>query len=322
MAAKKTTDDKLKAILERLEEGTKAVFTSGRYQEYLSVMQKFHSYSFNNSLLILLQRPDASYVAGYRTWQTLERQVKKGETGITILAPCPHKRVTYEDKIDPVTQEPVRDRDGNPVRERKEITYASFRPVAVFDYAQTEGKELATLTQELQGQVSDYRVLMDSIREISPAPIRFGSWPDSKKGYYSPMTNEIVLKSGMSELQTIKTAIHELSHSILHSGPKTGKDRSTMETEAESIAFVVSKHLGLDVDDYSFGYLAGWSSTRELPELQASLSTIQKTSHQLIEQLDRAILKHTNNLDISQSIAEESMEIPSIADTHTHRRRR
>lgn len=320
MAEKKGQTDRIKELTDRLEAGIKEVFTSGRYREYLSAMNKFHSYSYNNSLLILMQKPEASYVAGYKTWETLGRHVKKGEKGITILAPCPYKSVKYVEVVDPNTGQVKRDEQGNVMKERKEISRASFKAISIFDISQTEGKPLPELAKELQGEIPDYKILMDSIHEVAPVPIRFDTWNETKKGHYDLAKREIVIKSGMSELQTVKTAIHETAHSILHKDVAHAKDPSTMEIEAESVAFICCQHLGLDTSDYSFGYLAGWSSNKELPELKASLQTIQKTAHGVIEQLDKAILKYTNNLDISLTVADEPMKIPSIGDTHRHRR--
>ncbi len=320
MAEKKGQTDRIKELTDKLEAGIKEVFTSGRYREYLSAMNKFHSYSYNNSLLILMQKPEASYVAGFKTWETLGRHVKKGEKGITILAPCPYKSVNYVDVIEPDTGQVKRDEQGNVMKERKEISRASFKAISIFDISQTEGKPLPELVKELQGEIPDYKILMDSIRDVAPVPIRFDVWNETKKGYYDLENQEIVIKSGMSDLQTIKTAIHETTHSILQKDKEHTKDSRTMEVEAESVAFICCQHLGLDTSDYSFGYLAGWSSNKELPELKASLQTIQKTAHGVIEQLAKAILKYTNNLDISQCIADEAMKMPSIGDTHRHRR--
>lgn len=320
MAEKKGHSDKIKELTKKLEEGIKEVFTSGRYREYLSTMQKFHSYSYNNSMLILLQKPEASYVAGYKTWETMERHVRKGEKGITIFAPFPYKAKKAVEVYDSKTGQVKRDIHGKPVTEEKEITYASFKAISIFDYSQTEGKPLPELAQELKGEIPDYMVLMDSIREVAPVPIKFEMWNESKKGHYNLSNREIVIKSGMSELQTVKTAIHETAHSILHKDQAHVKDSASMEVEAESVAFVVCQRLGLDTSDYSFGYLAGWSSDKELPELKSSLQTIQKTAHELIENLDRTILKNTNNIDICQSIADEPMKISGIGDIRHHRR--
>ena len=323
MAGKKNSDDKIKELTDKLEAGIKGVFESSRYKEYLSTMNKFHSYSYNNSMLILLQNPEASYVAGYKTWLTLDRHVRQGEKGITILAPCPYKVKKAVEVIDDKTGQVKRDLQGKPVTEEKEIQYANFRAVSIFDISQTEGKPLPELAEELKGEIPDYKVLMDSIREVAPVPIRFETWDGSKKGHYNLGKKEIVIKSGMSDLQTVKTAIHETAHSILHKDQAHIKDSATMEVEAESTAFIVCQHLGLDTSDYSFGYLAGWSSDKTLPELKSSLQTIQKTAHEVIESLDRAILKNTNNLDISLSIADEPIKISGIGDTKSicHHRR-
>lgn len=322
MAGKKQ-NDKIKELTDKLEAGIKGVFESNKYREYLSTMQKFHAYSYNNSLLILLQNPEASYVAGYKMWETMGRYVRKGEKGITILAPCPYKVKKSVEVIDDKTGQVKRDSQGKSVTEEKEIQYASFRAVSIFDISQTEGKPLPELAEELQGEIPDYKVLMDSIREVAPVPIRFESWDKSKKGHYDLGKKEIVIKSCMSDLQTVKTAIHETAHSILHKDQAHIKDSATMEVEAESTAFIVCQHLGLDTSDYSFGYLAGWSSDKTLPELKSSLQTIQKTAHEVIESLDRAILKNTNNLDISLSIADDPMKISGLGDTKSicHHRR-
>lgn len=320
MKEKTDQNAKIKELTDQLEKGIKEVFVSDKYKRYLSTICKFHNYSVNNLLLIAQQKPDASYIAGYKTWETMDRHVMKGAKGIMILAPSPYKKTVYADATDPDTGLPKRDAQGNLVKERKEITYASFRAISVFDISQTEGKPLPELAEELQGQIPDYMVLMDSIKAVAPAPIRFDNWDDAKKGYYHLTDQEIVIKSGMSELQTIKTAIHETTHSILHKDKDHIKDSATMEVEAESVAFILCQHLGLDTSDYSFGYLAGWSSDKELPELKSSLQTIQQTSHKLIEDIDKAILKHTSNIDISQTIAQENVKIPSIGDTHRHRR--
>ena len=271
-------------------------------------------------MLIHMQKPEASYVAGYKTWETMERHVRKGEKGITIFAPCPYKVKKPVEVYDSKTGQVKRDIHGKPMMEEKEITYASFKAISIFDISQTEGKPLPELAQELKGEIPDYMVLMDSVKEIAPVPVRFEEWDKSKKGHYDLANKEIVIKSGMSDLQTVKTAIHETAHSILHKDQAHIKDSATMEVEAESTTFIVCQHLGLDTSDYSFGYLAGWSSGKDLPELKSSLQTIQRTSHEVIENLDRAILKNTNNIDICQSIADEPMKISSIADIHRHRR--
>ena len=299
------------------------MFTSEKYKAYLSTMEKFHSYSFNNSILIYVQKPNATMVAGFKTWQSLERQVKKGERGIRIFAPRPYKVIRDVEAVDPGTGEVLLDPNGKPIMEKEERSYVRFIPVKVFDVSQTEGKALPTLTEELQGEAQNYEALMAAIKEAAQVPIRFDTWTDSKKGYYNLTNQEIVIKSGMSERQTVKTAIHETAHSILHTDKEHLKDSATMEVEAESVAFVVCQHFGLDTSDYSFGYLAGWSSGKELPELKASLQTIQKTSDGLIGKLEHLMKKYINNLAISQSLTVEAEQLSGIGDTfykHTHRR--
>ena len=316
-------EEQIKALTDQLEKGIKEVFTSEKYKAYLSTMEKFHSYSFNNSILIYVQKPNASMVAGFKTWQSLERQVKKGERGIRIFAPRPYKVIRDVEAVDPGTGEVLLDPNGKPIMEKEERSYVRFIPVKVFDVSQTEGKALPTLTEELQGEAQNYEALMAAIKETAQVPIRFDTWTDSKKGYYNLTNQEIVIKSGMSERQTVKTAIHETAHSILHTDKEHLKDSATMEVEAESVAFVVCQHFGLDTSDYSFGYLASWSSGKELPELKASLQTIQKTSDGLIGKLEHLMKKYINNLAISQSLTVEAEQLSGIGDTfykHTHRR--
>lgn len=316
-------EEQIKALTDQLEKGIKEVFTSEKYKAYLSTMEKFHSYSFNNSILIYVQKPNATMVAGFKTWQSLERQVKKGERGIRIFAPRPYKVIRDVEAVDPGTGEVLLDPNGKPIMEKEERSYVRFIPVKVFDVSQTEGKALPTLTEELQGEAQNYEALMAAIKEAAQVPIRFDTWADSKKGYYNLTNQEIVIKSGMSERQTVKTAIHETAHSILHTDKEHLKDSATMEVEAESVAFVVCQHFGLDTSDYSFGYLASWSSGKELPELKASLQTIQKTSDGLIGKLEHLMKKYINNLAISQSLTVEAEQLSGIGDTfykHTHRR--
>ena len=302
-------EEQIKALTDQLEKGIKEVFTSEKYKAYLSTMEKFHSYSFNNSILIYVQKPNATMVAGFKTWQSLERQVKKGERGIRIFAPRPYKVIRDVEAVDPGTGEVLLDPNGKPIMEKEERSYVRFIPVKVFDVSQTEGKALPTLTEELQGEAPNYEALMAAIKEAAQVPIRFDTWTDSKKGYYNLTNQEIVIKSGMSERQTVKTAIHETAHSILHTDKEHLKDSATMEVEAESVAFVVCQHFGLDTSDYSFGYLASWSSGKELPELKASLQTIQKTSDGLIGKLEHLMKKYINNLAISQSLTVEAEQI-------------
>lgn len=320
MAEKKGQDDKIQQLTQQLEVGIKEVFESERFKEYLKVMEKFHNYSYNNSMLIRLQNPEASYVAGYRVWQSLGRQVKKGEKAIYILAPCPYKQTIYDYVTNPKTGEVKTDSNGEPVKEKMEVTRVSFRATPIFDISQTEGEPLPELAKELTGEIPDYAILMDAIKAVAPVPIKFKPWSESKKGYYSLSNKEIVIKANMSKLQTIKTALHETAHSILHSDDKHIKNSATMEVEAESIAFVISQSMGLDTSDYSFSYLASWSSGKGLPELKNSLQIIQQTSHELIEQLEKQISQHTTITDISKEMTEPLSKVSSIADTFRHRR--
>lgn len=328
MKRNSTTDrtQKLKELTDRLEQGIQSVFESERYREYLSVMGRFHSYSMNNTILIMLQKPEASYVAGYKTWESLGRYVKKGEQGIQILVPCFYKKKEDMEVSDSDRKEKghsvsdADDKEKELVKEQQEILYTYFRPAAIFDISQTEGNPLPELAPELQGRVPEYKILLEALKEAAPVPIRFEAWDARKKGHYDLMKKEIVIKEGMSEQQTIKTAIHETAHSILHTEPRQMKDAASMEIEAESVAYVVCQHYGLDTSEYSFGYLAGWSSNKELPELKSSLQNIQQTSHDLIERLDRNLFKHINNLDISDTMDSLQEKISATHDISHHRR--
>lgn len=295
-----TEKQKVKEITDRLEEGLKELFESEKYKNYLSTMSKFHNYSANNIQLIAMQRPDATFVAGYKAWQkNFERHVNKGEKGIRILAPAPYKIKEEQEKIDPVTKEPMLDEDGMPVVEEVEIKIPAFRVVTVFDYAQTDGKELPGLgVNELHGNVENYQDFMEALKRVSPVPISYEEIEGDKKGYFLDLNHPISIKEGMSEAQTAKTGIHEVAHAKLHAkeiGQDTEraayKDRETMEVEAESIAYTVCQHFGIDTSEYSFGYIAGWSSGKEMPELKSSLDTIRKTSSELIKGIETQLLE-------------------------------
>ena len=295
-----TEKQKVKEITDRLEEGLKELFESEKYKSYLSTMSKFHNYSANNIQLIEMQCPDATYVAGYKAWQkNFERHVNKGEKGIRILAPAPYKIKEEQEKIDPVTKEPMLDEDGMPVVEEVEIKIPAFRVVTVFDYAQTDGKELPGLgVNELHGNVENYQDFMEALKRVSPVPISYEEMEGDRKGYFLDLNHPIGIKEGMSETQTAKTGVHEVAHAKLHA-KETGqdidkavyKDRETMEVEAESVAYTVCQHFGIDTSDYSFGYIAGWSSGKEMPELKSSLDTIRKTSSELIKGIETQLLE-------------------------------
>ena len=288
--------EKLKEITDRLEQGITELFDSERYKEYLRVMSKFHNYSFNNTLLIAMQKPDASLVAGFTAWKNqFQRNVKKGEKGIKIIAPSPFKIKQEMEKIDPQTQKPVIGRDGKPVTEEKEITIPAYKVVSVFDVSQTEGKELPDIAVDaLTGDVEQYSDFFAALEKTSPVPIGFEKIEGGAHGYYHLEDKRIALDEGMSELQTLKTAIHEIAHAKLHdidlNAPKDEQqprvDRRTREVEAESVAYTVCQHYGLDTSDYSFGYVAGWSSGRELAELKSSLETIRSAAADIINSID------------------------------------
>ena len=288
--------DRLKEITDRLEQGILEVFESERYKEYLRVMSKFHHYSFNNTMLIALQKPDASLIAGFSAWKnTHGRTVKKGEKGIRIIAPAPFKVKQEMEKLDPKTNMPLVGADGNAIIEEKEITIPAYKVVSVFDVSQTEGKELPSIgVDELTGDVSQYEDFFTALKKASPVPIALEHIEGSAHGYYHLAEKRIAIDDNMSELQTLKTAIHEIAHAKLHdidlNAPKEEKEnrpnQRTREVEAESIAYTVCQHYGLDTSDYSFGYVAGWSSGKELSELKGSLETIRLAASELIDSID------------------------------------
>jgi len=286
--------ERLKMVTDKLEAGITEVFEGKRFSDYLRTMSKFHHYSFGNIMLIAIQFPGASQVAGFHDWKKFGRHVKKGERGISILAPCSFTGAQERQKLDPDTRQPMVDDSGQPVTERVPTGANRFKVVTVFDVSQTEGKELPTIASELTGAVERYADITGALNKLSPVPIVFEDFPGTAKGYFSDMENRIVVRPGMSEAQTLKTMIHEVTHAKLHSGAeKSGifpdehiKDRHTREVEAESVAYVVCQHFGLDTADYSFGYVAGWSKGKDLPELKASLSCIRATAAELIDGLE------------------------------------
>ena len=282
------------SIMQNLETGVAELFTSERYQEYLKTMSKFHNYSFNNTLLIAMQRPDATLVTGYRNWQSMGRQVKKGEKGITIIAPAPIKRKKEQSVLDQ-DQKPVIGPDGKPKTEEVEVTLPCFKAITVFDIEQTTGEPIQTLAPEiLTAAVEDFDLFLEAIREISPVPIRFDAIEGSANGYYHNLDKEIVIKKEMSQSQTLKTAIHETAHARLHDkeimeNQGIEKDRLTKEVEAESVAYCVCSAFELDTSEYSFPYIAGWSSGKEMRELKASMDVIRKTAGEMIDELTEKI---------------------------------
>ena len=307
--------EKLKEVTDRLEQGITELFESERYREYLRVMSKFHNYSFNNTLLIAMQKPDASLVAGFSAWKNnFGRNVMKGQKGIKIIAPSPYKVKQEMKKIDPHTQQPIIGKDGKPVTEEKEITIPAYKVVSVFDVSQTEGKELPDIAvDELTGDVERYRDFFAALEKTSPVPIGFEQIPGSSHGYYHLEDKRIAIQEGMSELQTLKTAIHEIAHAKLHdidlNAPENEQqprvDRRTREVEAESVAYTVCQHYGLDTSDYSFGYVAGWSSGRELSELKNSLETIRSAAAEIINSIDETLAELSKAQDKEQTAGQE-----------------
>lgn len=278
------------SIMQSLESGVEELFTSNRYQEFLKTMAKFHNYSFNNTMLIAMQRPDATLVTSYKNWQSMGRQVMKGEKGITIIAPAPYKKMKEKEVLDE-NQRPIMGTDGKPKTEQVEVTVPHFKAVTVFDIAQTSGEPIQILAPELlTAAVQVFDSFMQAIQKISPVPIRFDEIDGNANGYYHNADKEIVIKKGLSESQTLKTAIHETAHAKLHDKEimeslGVEKDRLTKEVEAESVAYCVCSSFGLDTSDYSFPYIAGWSSSREMKEMKASMDVIRKTAGEMIDQL-------------------------------------
>lgn len=278
------------SILQSLEEGVSEIFTSERYTEYLQTMAKFHNYSFNNTMLIALQRPDATLVTGYRNWQSMGRQVMKGEKGITIIAPTPIKKKQMQEVLDKEGR-PVLNENGDSIMKEVEVKIPRFKAITVFDIAQTVGDPIDLMVpEELKEAVNDFDLFMEAITAVSPVPIRFDEISGNAKGYYHNEDKEIVIRKGMSESQTIKTAIHESGHARLHDrdemkakGEK--KDRLTAEVEAESVAYCVCSAFGIDTSEYSFPYIANWSSGRDMKELKTSMDTIRHTAGKMIDEL-------------------------------------
>ena len=278
--------DRLKEITGKLEKGVAELFDSDRYKDYLRVMSRFHRYSFNNTLLIAMQCPGATRLAGFQSWKKFGRHVKKGEKGIKVIAPTPFKKTVEEDG------------------EEKEVVVPRYKVVSTYDVSQTEGKPLPEIASILTGSVDSYDDLMAALAQVSPVPIGFEDISGSAYGYYSPMEKRIAVREGLSEQQTLKTLVHEISHAKLHdvdlSKPKDERldiDKRTMECQAEAVAFVCCEHFGLDSSDYSFGYIAGWSSGRELEELRSSLEIIRDTATEIIDGMEGCLQEMRQDTD-------------------------
>ena len=377
MADKPTNRERLQEITAGIEQGIKELFESEKYMRYLSVMSKFHRYSVNNTMLIYMQRPDATLVAGFNKWKNqFERHVKKGEHGITIIAPTPYKKKIEEMKRDPDTQAPILDADGKAVMEEKEIEIPMFRPVKVFDVSQTDGKPLPELASSLSGTVPHYEAFLEAVRRSAPVPIEFEPMAANMDGYFSSEQQRIALREGMSEVQTISAAVHETAHSKLHDPKKheaeptwkivmvseggtkqdfrldfateaeaeqaaaeegwryvdenqfewrleveedltavkqAAKNRNTEEVEAESISYAVCQYFGIQTGENSFGYIASWSEGKELKELRASLETINRTSCELINDIERNYKEICKERGIDLTAAPEPEQAPQQA---------
>lgn len=274
--------DKVRCIIEKLEQGIKELFASEQYAKYLRTMSRFTNYSLNNSILIFFQMPTASHVAGFKDWQKkFHRNVKKGEKGIKILAPMPYKRTVEKEN-----------EDGSK-SEETEIVVSSFKIAHVFDVSQTEGEDLPTIgVNELTGDVEQYQKFFDALMSICPCPVAFEDIETGAHGYYHLLERRVAIQRDMSQLQTLKTCVHEIAHAVLHHLDENDKrptdcpDQRTREIQAESVAYTVCQHFGLDTSDYSFAYVAGWSSGKETPELKKSLDVIHDTAHKLITDIE------------------------------------
>ena len=302
MAEKQTSKDRMREIVDSIENGIKELFESDKYRKYLATMSRFHRYSVNNTMLIYMQRPDATHVAGFNKWRDqFGRNVLKGEKGIRIIAPTPYKKKVEEIKTDPETNAPVLDADGKAIIEEKEIRIPMFKVVSVFDVSQTAGKPLPQLAADLSGNVQQYEVFMEALRRASPVPMEIKPVARDTDGFFSAKAQSITIRAGMSEVQTVCAAVHEIAHAKLHDYEHMTeladdgetilvpgeKSRNTEEVEAESISYTVCQYYGIETGENSFGYIATWSQGKELKELRASLETINKTASELITDIDR-----------------------------------
>ena len=336
MADKPTNRERLQQITAGIEQGIQELFESEKYMRYLSVMSRFHRYSVNNTMLIYMQKPDATLVAGYNKWKNqFERHVKRGEHGITIIAPTPFKKKIEEQKLDPDTKAPMLDAEGKVIMEEREVEIPMFRPVKVFDVSQTDGKPLPELASSLSGSVQNYEIFMEALRRSAPVPLSVEPMAANMDGFFSPDRQRIAIREGMSEVQTVSAAVHEIAHSKLHNyakaqeeaaragdkEPPQKKDRNTEEVEAESISYAVCQYYGIQTGENSFGYIATWSQDKTLPELRASLETINKAAGELIADIDRhyKVICKERGIDLTaqpeqaapQQPAEETPDAPA-----------
>lgn len=333
MAEKQTNKDRMREIVDSIENGIKELFESDKYRQYLATMSRFHRYSVNNTMLIYMQRPDATHVAGFNKWRDqFGRNVLKGEKGIRIIAPTPYKKKIEEIKTDPETNAPVLDADGKAIIEEKEIRIPMFKVVSVFDVSQTAGKPLPQLAADLSGNVQQYEVFMEALRRASPVPMEIKSVARDTDGFFSAKAQSITIRAGMSEVQTVCAAVHEIAHAKLHDYEHMTeladdgetilvpgeKSRNTEEVEAESISYAVCQYYGIETGENSFGYIATWSKGKELKELRASLETINKTASELITDIDR----HFAEICKERGIDRENLaaaEQPSVEVSETEK---
>lgn len=297
-------------LLKKLDQGLTELFDSENYKNYLDTMSKFHNYSFNNTLLIALQNPGATHVASYTDWKNkFHRQVMKGEKAIRIIAPAPYKKEIEKEVKNGLT--------GEIKKEKTEIVIPAYKTVSVFDISQTEGNELPVIgVDELKGDVGNYEELKDILKDLSPVEILYDETPGDAKGFYDITEKKIVIKKGLEQMQEIKTLVHEMAHALLHDKDGSLVDnvtqdiewnRRTKEVQAESVAYTVCQHLGIDTSEYSFGYIAGWSSGREKKELKNSMETIRKTVNHLIGGIEREQMSRLKVLEEKEVKIEENL---------------
>ena len=318
MAERQTREEKMSAIQKKLEDGVRAIFTSEKYQEYISAMSKFPRYSINNCILIASQLPEASLVCGFRKWQTeFNRTVNKGEHGIMILAPIKGKTEVVEEVFDE-NNKGVVDENGNQKTEKVTREYQTFRPVYVFDVSQTSGDPLPTLASELNETVDSFEEMKSVLISISPVPVSFETINGGANGYYSPTAGKIVIDERLPQLQMLKTMVHEIAHATLGHGSKEDKwDRQTKEVQAESVAYWVTQMIGLDTSDYSFGYISGWSKDKEVSELKDSLDVIKQTADKLSSSIEEKIRELRKERESLPMVSEEKE--PYVPTLHKKR---
>ena len=328
MAEKQSSRDRLKEITASIEDGIKELFQSESYAQYLQTMSRFHHYSVNNQVLIHMQKPDATLVAGFNKWKNqFGRNVIKGEHGIKIIAPTPFKKKIEQEKLDPDTQLPMLDADGKIITEEKTIQIPMYKPVTVFDVSQTEGKPLPQLAHDLSGNVANYDVFMEALRRSSPVPISIEVMRGGMDGYFDLEHQDIAIRKGMSEVQTVSAVIHEMAHALLHNRTKDTEEktpelsRSTEEVQAESISYAVCAYYGIATGDNSFGYIASWSKDKTLPELRESLEVISKTADGLINDIDRHYAEILKEREAELIAAEPAMAMErlyAVDDRYLH----